>query len=144
MSNFSLLDQVHKREKQERDGGEALLTVINDVVVSLGRGDDAPEEVRRPEGSADCFRSVYSLQHTNILQNAKKRGKAVSYNDLVKSNADETDIRSYLAEGKQVAVTFRIPENLRDSAKEAAELRGMSFSAFMRMCMMSELSKPNQ
>jgi hypothetical protein len=84
------------------------------------------------------------LQHANILQNAKKRGKAVSYNDLVKSNADETDIRSYLAEGKQVAVTFRIPENLRDSAKEAAELRGMSFSAFMRMCMMSELSKPNQ
>lgn len=84
------------------------------------------------------------MQHANILQNAKKRGKAVSYNDLVKSNADETDIRSYLAEGKQVAVTFRIPENLRDSAKEAAELRGMSFSAFMRMCMMSELSKPNQ
>ena len=68
----------------------------------------------------------------------------MSYNDLVKSKADETDIRSYLAEGKQVAVTFRIPENLRDSAKEAAELRGMSLSAFMRMCMMSELSKPNQ
>ena len=68
----------------------------------------------------------------------------MSYNDLVKSKADETDIRSYLAEGKQVAVTFRIPENLRDSAKEAAELRGISFSAFMRMCMMSELSKPNQ
>ena len=68
----------------------------------------------------------------------------MSYNDLVKRNAGETDIRSYLAEGKQVAVTFRISENLRDSAKEAAELRGISFSAFMRMCMMSELSKPNQ
>lgn len=73
-----------------------------------------------------------------------ERGKPMSYNDLVKSNAGETDIRSYLAEGKQVAVTFRISENLRDSAKEAAELRGISFSAFMRMCMMSELSKPNQ
>ena len=91
MSNFSLLDQVHKREKQERDGGEALLTVINDVVVSLGRGDDAPEDERRPEGSADCFRSVYSLQHANILQNAKKRGKAASYNDPVTSHADEND-----------------------------------------------------
>jgi hypothetical protein bbifN4_05445 len=78
------------------------------------------------------------------LQNAKEWGKPMSYNDLVKSNAGETDIRSYLAEGKQVAVTFRISENLRDSAKEAAELRGISFSAFMRMCMMSELSKPNQ
>lgn len=28
--------------------------------------------------------------------------------------------------------------------KEAAELRGMSFSTFMRMCMMSELAKRNQ
>lgn len=37
--------------------------------------------------------------------------------------------------------THRIPENLRESAKEAAELRGMSFSAFMRACMMDELSK---
>ena len=53
----------------------------------------------------------------------------MSYSELVKSNADETDIRSYLTGGKQVAVTFRIPENLRESAKEAAELRGMSFSA---------------
>ena len=55
----------------------------------------------------------------------------MSYSELVKSNADETDIRSYLTGGKQVAVTFRIPENLRESAKEAAELRGMSFSAWM-------------
>lgn len=65
----------------------------------------------------------------------------MSYSELVKGNADETDIRSFLADGKQVAVTFRIPEHLRDAAKEAAELRGMSFSAFMRMCMMNELSK---
>ena len=68
----------------------------------------------------------------------------MTYSELVKSGADETDIRSYLAEGKQVAVAFCIPENLRDSAKEAAELRGMSFSAFMRMCMMNELSRQVQ
>lgn len=68
----------------------------------------------------------------------------MTYSELVKSGADETDIRSYLAEGKQVAVAFRIPENLRDSAKEAAELRGMSFSAFMRMCMMNALSRQVQ
>ena len=68
----------------------------------------------------------------------------MTYSELVKSGADETDIRSYLAEGKQVAVTFRVPENLRDSAKEVAELRGMSFSAFMRMCMMNELSRQVQ
>lgn len=68
----------------------------------------------------------------------------MSYSDLLKSNANETDIRSYLTEGNQVSVAFRIPQNLRDSAKQAAELRGMSFSAFMRMCMMNEMAKRGQ
>ena len=63
------------------------------------------------------------------------------YSELVKGNATETDIRAHLAEGEQVAVAFRIPKNLRDGAKEAAGLQGMSFSAFMRMRMMNELSK---
>lgn len=66
------------------------------------------------------------------------------YSDLLKSDASETDIRSYLTEGNQISVAFRIPQNLRDSAKQAAELRGMSFSAFMRMCMMNELAKRGQ
>ena len=66
------------------------------------------------------------------------------YRELIDGPATESEIRAYLADGNQVAVAFRIPQNLRDSAKEAAELRGMSFSAFMRMCMMSELSKRNQ
>ena len=97
--------------------------------------------VFKHEDADSPFATVYNLQQANILQTAKERGRTMSYSELVKSNADETDIRSYLAEGKQVAVTFRIPENLRESAKEAAELRGMSFSAFMRACMMDELSK---
>ena len=66
------------------------------------------------------------------------------YRELIDSPATESEIRAYLADGNQVAVAFRIPQNLRDCAKEAAELRGMSFSAFMRMRMMSELSKRNQ
>lgn len=53
----------------------------------------------------------------------------------------ETAIRSYLAEGDQVSVTLRIPDTLRDAAKEEAALRGMSFSAFVRTCMIEELSK---
>ena len=68
----------------------------------------------------------------------------MTYSDLLKNDANETDIRSYLAEGNQVSVAFRIPQNLRDSAKQAAELRGMSFSAFMRMCMINELAKRGQ
>ena len=36
---------------------------------------------------------------------------------------------------------LRIPDTLRDAAKEEAALRGMSFSAFVRTCMIEELAK---
>ena len=51
------------------------------------------------------------------------------YSELVRENAPETDIRAHLAEGEQVSVAFRIPKNLRDGAKEAAELQGMSLKS---------------
>lgn len=46
--------------------------------------------------------------------------------ELIKSNPDETEIRSFLVNGDQVSVTLRIPDTLRDAAKEEAALRGMS------------------
>ena len=64
-----------------------------------------------------------------------------SYKELIKGNPDETEIRSYLVEGDQVSVTLRIPDTLRDAAKEEEALRGMSFSAFMRTCMIEEFAK---
>lgn len=64
-----------------------------------------------------------------------------SYKELIKSNPDETEIRSFLVNGDQVSVTLRIPDTLRDAAKEEAALRGMSFSAFVRTCMIEELAK---
>ena len=64
-----------------------------------------------------------------------------SYKELIKSNPDETEIRSFLIDGEQVSVTLRIPDALRDAAKEEAALRGMSFSAFVRTCMIEELAK---
>ena len=60
---------------------------------------------------------------------------------LIKSNPNETEIRSFLVDGDQVSVTLRIPDTLRDAAKEEAALRGMSFSAFVRTCMIEELAK---
>ncbi len=36
---------------------------------------------------------------------------------------------------------LRIPKNLRDSAKEVAAPRGISYSAFVRMCMIQKLSR---
>ena len=40
-----------------------------------------------------------------------------SYKELIKSNPDETEIRSFLVDGDQVSVTLRIPDTLRDAAK---------------------------
>ena len=64
----------------------------------------------------------------------------MSYSELINNDASETELRSYLVDGDIVPVTMRIPANLRDSAKEAAALRGISFSAFIRSCMIDELS----
>lgn len=66
---------------------------------------------------------------------------AVRYSDLINSDARETDIQAFLAEGETVAVTFRIPKNLKDAAMETSTLRGLSFSAFVRNAMIQELSK---
>ncbi len=65
----------------------------------------------------------------------------LTYKELLESKPTETEIRTYLVEGERVPVTMRIPDTLRDAAKEEAALRGMSFSAFVRTCMIEELSK---
>ena len=64
-----------------------------------------------------------------------------AYKELLEGNPSETKIRSYLVDGERVSVTLRIPETLRDAAKDEAALRGMSFSAFVRTCMIEELAK---
>lgn len=64
-----------------------------------------------------------------------------TYGELIRQKADETEIRRFLVDGEQVSVTLRIPDALRDAAKEEAALRGMSFSAFVRTCMIEELAK---
>ena len=45
-----------------------------------------------------------------------------------------------LADGDQTAITIRIPKNLKEAAVEAAELKGMSFSAYIRNCLIADLS----
>ena len=42
--------------------------------------------------------------------------------------------------GDQVAITIRIPDTLRDAAKEAAALKGTSLSAYIRECLIEELT----
>ena len=65
----------------------------------------------------------------------------MKYTDLVESGATETEKQEFLVSGDMTATTIRIPKNLRDAGKEAAALKGISFSAFARMCMLDELSK---
>lgn len=64
----------------------------------------------------------------------------MSYKELIKNGTDATDIQQYLVDGEMTVITIRIPKSLRDNAKEAAELRGMSFSALARKCTIDELS----
>lgn len=45
-----------------------------------------------------------------------------------------------LVGGDMTTVTFRIPENLKEAGMCAAKARGMSFSAFVRMCMIDRLN----
>ena len=63
------------------------------------------------------------------------------YAELIEKKATEREIQEYLADGGSTTITLRIPSNLHESAKEAAALRGMSLSAFVRNCMIQELAK---
>lgn len=62
------------------------------------------------------------------------------YTDLFDSSSDQMELRKLFVDGGNVAVTIRIPGNLRDSAKEFAALRGMSFSAFVRQSVIEMLT----
>ncbi len=67
------------------------------------------------------------------------------YSELIESKMTESEIREFLKDGEMIAITFRIPKNLKESAAEAASLKGISFSAFIRMSMMDQLAKhPNE
>jgi len=64
-----------------------------------------------------------------------------NYAELLQSGASETERRRYLADGDRVAITLRIPQNLKAAAAEAAALKGMSFSALVRNCLINELTQ---
>ena len=64
----------------------------------------------------------------------------MSYSELLRNGASSTEVRAFLSEGASTAITIRIPRNLKEATAEAAELHGMSFSAYIRSCLMKELS----
>lgn len=65
----------------------------------------------------------------------------MKYADLLDGHASRSEMQAFLVDGKNVAVTVRIPENMRNAAKEAAELNGVSFTALLKMSLIEYLSK---
>lgn len=61
------------------------------------------------------------------------------YSAQLESGFAPGELQSFLVGGNVVPVSMRIPENLRDAAKEAAELSGMSFTSFLKMCLIERL-----
>lgn len=64
----------------------------------------------------------------------------MKYSELLESGATAAQRQDYLTEGEQTPITLRVPKNLKDAAAEAAKLRGVSFSAFIRNCIINELA----
>ena len=65
----------------------------------------------------------------------------MGYLDMLRGGASATEIREHLVSGRPAAITIRIPDSLRDAAKEEAALRGMSFSAYVRERLIEGLVK---
>lgn len=65
----------------------------------------------------------------------------MNYADLIDGNATESELKAYLVEGENVAVAVRIPKNMRDIAKQAAELSGASFTSLLKMSLIEHLAE---
>lgn len=63
------------------------------------------------------------------------------YADLIDGNVTESELKAYLVEGENVAVTVRIPKNMRDVAKQAAELTGVGFTSLVKMSLIEHLTE---
>lgn len=65
----------------------------------------------------------------------------MDYADLIDGNITESEFKAHLVEGENVAVTVRIPKNMRDVAKQAAELSGVSFTSLVKMSLIEHLAE---
>lgn len=72
-----------------------------------------------------------------VLQNDSEA--QMTYSELNESDATNSEKRAYLVDGDTTAITIRIPQNLKDAVAETASLQGLSFSAYVRTCLMESL-----
>lgn len=64
----------------------------------------------------------------------------MKYSELLDKDATPTEIQSFLIDSENVSVTLRMPRTLRDAAKEAAALSGMSLTSYVKMCLIGRLA----
>lgn len=81
------------------------------------------------------------LKWNALVLHAAFKESLMKYSELVDSGAKPTGIQTFLVSSENVPVTMRIPRNLRDAAKEAAELKGLSLTAYVKMCLIENLSR---
>lgn len=65
----------------------------------------------------------------------------MKYAELVDGEAKTGELKSFLVDGENVAVTIRIPKNMRDAAMDAAALSGISFTSLVKMSLIEYLTK---
>ena len=65
----------------------------------------------------------------------------MKYTDLIDGNVTKSELKTSLVGGENVAVTVRIPKNMRDIAKQAAELSGVSFTSLVKMSLIEHLAE---
>ncbi|MBM6779769.1 hypothetical protein H6A16_09740 [Collinsella tanakaei] len=65
----------------------------------------------------------------------------MKYSELLDRNAALSELQSFLVDGENVAVTVRIPKNMRDAAKEMAELSGISFTGLLKLSLIEYLAQ---
>ncbi|MDY3129322.1 MAG: hypothetical protein SOW20_04770 [Berryella intestinalis] len=63
----------------------------------------------------------------------------MKFNELCEDEVSDTEKRTFLVSGETVAVTIRIPKNLKEAVVDQATLSGLSFSAYVRTCLMDNL-----
>ena len=65
----------------------------------------------------------------------------MKYSELVEGETTKTERQEFLTGGEMTAITIRIPKNMRDAAKEAAALNGVSFTSLVKTSLIEYLSK---
>ena len=64
----------------------------------------------------------------------------MKYVDLLEQGSSESQVQAFLSDGEPTPISIRVPKTLKEAAFEVARLRGVSFSAFVRSCLINELS----